>query len=124
MDEAVALVLAAPVVALALWAVAFTGSFSNAQARSAVAAELAAQAAADARGSVPDAAERVALGATLSACAQTGTSLNHIDTGQSAAVTVACEVPGPPARNRVCFAGYAQHRPAVSTHVRVACPTS
>ena len=61
-DEAVALVVAAPIVALALWAVAFAGHFSNGQARSAVAAELAAQAAARARG--PEAAAtagRIAL---------------------------------------------------------------
>ena len=125
MDEAVALVVAAPVVALALWAVAFTGNFSNGQARTAVAVELAAQVAARTRGSEAAAtAGRVALGATLSTCVQTGTSLDHIDAGQSAVVTIVCEVPGPLAGNRACFAGYAQHRPAASTHVRVACPAS
>ena len=50
MDEAVALVVAAPVVALALWAVAFVGGFANGQARAAVAAELAAQEAVQAGG--------------------------------------------------------------------------
>ena len=116
MDEAVALVVAAPVVALALWAVAFVGGFANGQARAAVAAELAAQAAVQAGGpETADSAERVALGATLSACART-------DAGQSAAVTVVCEVPGPLPGNRACFTGYAQSRPAASAHVRVACP--
>ena len=123
MDEAVALVVAAPVVALALWAVAFVGGYSNGQARAAVAAELAAQAAAHAHGpEAADAAGRIALGATLSACAQTSTALTHTDAGQSAAVTVVCEVSGPLAGNRVCFTGYAQSRPAASTHVRSTCP--
>lgn len=125
MDEAVALVLASPVIALALWAVAFVGGFSNGQARAAVAAELAAQAAAQADGpEAADAAERIALGATLSSCAQTVASLAHIDPRQSAAVTVACEASGPLAGNRVCFTGYAQARPAASAHARVACPPS
>ena len=39
MDEAAALVLAIPMVALALWALALVGGFSNGQARAAVAAE-------------------------------------------------------------------------------------
>ncbi len=39
MDEAVGLVLATPVVALALWALAFVGGLSNGQARAAAAAE-------------------------------------------------------------------------------------
>ena len=123
MDEAVALVLAAPVVALALWAVAFVGGFANGQARAAVAAELAAQAAVRAGGpEAADSAERVALGATLSACVQAGASLAHTDAGRSAAVTVVCEVPGPLPGNRACFTGYAQSRPAASAHVRIACP--
>ena len=123
MDEAVALVVAAPVIALALWAVAFVGGFSNGQGRAAVAAELAAQAAAQAAGpEAVDAARRVALGATLSACSQTSATLAHTDAGRSAAVTVVCEVSGPLAGNRVCFTGYAQARPAASAHVRVACP--
>ena len=42
MDEAVALVVASPVIALALWGVAFVGGLANGQARAAVAAELAA----------------------------------------------------------------------------------
>ena len=122
MDEAVALVMAAPVVALALWAVAFTGNFSNGQARAAVAAELAAQAAVRSGGpEAADAAERIALGATLSACVRTSATLAHIDARQSAAVTVVCEVPGPLPGNRACFTGYAQQRPAASTHARVAC---
>lgn len=123
MDEAVALVVASPVIALALWAVAFVGGLSNGQGRAAVAAELAAQAAAHATGpEAADAAGRVALGATLSACAQTGVTHAQADAGQSAAVTVVCEVSGPLAGNRVCVAGYAQARPAASTHVRVSCP--
>lgn len=125
MDEAVALVLAAPVVALSLWALAFVGSFSNGQARATVAVELAAQAASQATGpEAADSAERVALGATLSACARTSTAVAHTDSGQSAAVTVVCEVPGPLSGNRVCFTGYAQTRPAASAHVRVTCPAS
>lgn len=123
MDEAVGLVVAAPVVALALWALAFVGGFSNGQARAAVAAELAAQAAVRATGpEAADAAGRIALGATLSACAQTGATLDRSDAGQSAAVTVVCAVPGPVPGNRVCFVGYAQDRPAASSHARVACP--
>ena len=123
MDEAVALVVAAPVVALALWAVAFVGGFANGQARAAVAAELAAQAAVQAGDAeAADSAEWIALGATLSACVRTSAALTHADAGQSAAVTVVCEVPGPLPGNRACFAGYAQSRPAASAHVRVACP--
>ena len=125
MDEAVALVVASPVVVLALWAVAFVGGFANGQARAAVAAELAAQAAAHATGpEAADAAGRIALGATLSACAQTSTTLVLADAGQSATVTVVCEVPGPLAGNRVCVTGYAQSRPAASAHAQVACPVS
>ena len=125
MDEAVALIVAAPVVALALWAVAFVGGFSNGQARAAVAAELAAQAAVQATGpDVADAAGRVALGATLSACAWTSATIAHTDASRSAAVTVVCDVPGPLDGNRVCFTGYAQARPAASAHARVACPAA
>ena len=125
MDEAVALVVATPVVALALWAVAFVGGFSNGQARATVAAELAAQAATHAgSAAAADTAERIALGATLSACAQTSTALDHAGAGGTARVTVVCDVPGPLSGNRVCFTGYAQARPATSAHVRVACPAS
>lgn len=129
MDEAVALVVAAPVVALALWAVAFVGGYSNGQARATVAAELAAQAAAHSAAhtvgpEAADAAGRVALGATLSACARTDTILNHADADRTAAVTVVCEIAGPLSGNRVCIAGYAQDRPAASVHARAACPTS
>lgn len=123
MDEAVALVIAAPVVALSLWALAFVGGLSNGHARSSVAAELAAQAALNAQSpAAADTTERVALGATLPACARTSATLTHIDAGRSAAVAVVCEVPGPLPGNRVCVTGYAQHRPAASTHVRTACP--
>lgn len=123
MDEPVALVVAAPVVALALWAVAFVGGFANGQARAAVAAELAAQAAVRAGGpEAADSAERVALGATLSACVGTRAALVHAGAGQSAAVTVVCEAPGPLPGNRACFTGYAQARPPASAHVRVGCP--
>ena len=123
MDEAVALVVAAPVVALSLWALAFVGGFANGQARTTVAAELAAQAAVQAGGpEAADSAERVALGATLSTCVRTSVTLAHTNVGQSAAVTVVCEVPGPLPGNRACFTGYAQSRPAASAHVRVACP--
>ena len=125
MDEAVALVVASPVIALSLWALAFVGGFSNGQARAAVGAELAAQAAAQAAGpEAADAAERIALGATVSACARTNSDTDNIDAGQWATVTVACEVSGPVSGNRVCFTGYAQTRPAASAHARVACPAS
>lgn len=124
MDEAVALVVAAPVVALALWAVAFAGSHSNSEARTAVAAELAAAAAADASGpEAADAAARVALGATLAACARTDAILDHADPGRTAAVTVVCQVPGPFSGSGVCVTGYVQARPAASGHLRVDCPT-
>ena len=127
MDDAVALVVAAPVVALALWAVAFVGGYSNGQARATVAAELAAQAAARSAAHTvgPEAADtagRVALGATLSACIRTDTILNHADADRTAAVTVVCEVAGPLSGNRVCIAGYAQDRPAASVHARAPCP--
>ena len=125
MDETVGLVVATPVVALALWAVAFVGGFSNGQARAAVGAELAAQAAVQATGpEATDAAERIALGATLSACAQTSAGIDDVEAGQSATVTVVCEVPGLLSGNRVCYTGYAQSRPAASAHVRVICPAS
>ncbi len=112
MDEAVALVVAAPVVALTLWAVAFAGGQSSSQGRTAVAAELAARAATDAGLEAADTAERIALGATLAACTHTDTVLAHHDPGVSAAVTVACRIPGPLTHNRVCVTGYAQARPA------------
>jgi Mn2+/Fe2+ NRAMP family transporter len=121
-DEAVALVMAAPVVALALWAVAFAGEQSNSQARAAVAAELAARAATDSGPEAADTAARTALGATLAACALTDTVLVHHDPGASAAVTVVCRVPGALTHNRVCVVGYAQIRPATTGHVRVPCP--
>ena len=122
MDDAVALVVAAPVVALALWAVAFVGGQSNSQARAAVAAELAARAAADAGSEAADTAGRTALGATLAACARTDTALDLHEHGESAAVTVVCRVPGPLKNNRVCVIGYAQVRPATTGHVPAACP--
>ncbi|MCY3619027.1 MAG: hypothetical protein F4Z00_17450 [Acidimicrobiaceae bacterium] len=122
MDEAVALVMAAPVVALSLWAVAFVGGQSNSQTRAAVAAELAARAAVDSGTEAVDTAARVALGATLAACTQTGAVLAHHDPGASAAVTIACRVPGPRIHSRVCVTGYAQTRPATTGHVRAPCP--
>ena len=124
MDEAVALVVAAPVLALALWAVAFIGGYSNGEARAIVAAEMGAQAAARASGpEAADAAERVALGATLSTCARTSAALHPAEEDGEAAVTVVCEVAGPLPGNRVCVTGYVQDRPAVSTHVHVDCPS-
>ncbi len=122
MDEAVALVMAAPVMALALWAVAFAGEHSNSGARAAVAAELAARAAVDSGPEATDTAARVGLGATLAACTHTDTVLAHHDPGASAAVTVECRVPGPRIHNRVCVTGYAQARPAATGHVRAPCP--
>lgn len=124
MDEAVALVVAAPILALALWAVAFVGGYSNGEARAVVAAELGAQAAARASGpEAVDAAERVALGATLSTCARTNTTFHAAQEDGEAAVTVVCEVSGPLPDNRVCVTGFVQTRPAVSTHVHVDCPS-
>lgn len=117
-----ALVVAAPVVVLALWAVAFAGGQSNSQARAAVAAELAARAAADAGSEAADTAARTVLGAALTACARTDTTLDHHEPGEAAAVTVVCRVPGPLADNRVCVTGYAQARPATTGHVPAACP--
>jgi len=121
-DDAVALVAAAPVVALALWAVAFVGGQSNSQARTAVAAELAARAAAGSGAEGAEAAERISLGATLASCAHTDAALDHHDSGRTAAVTVVCRVPGPFTHNRVCITGYAQVRPAMTGHVPAACP--
>ena len=123
MDDAVALVMAAPVIALALWAVAFAGEQSNSQARAAVAVELAARAAVDAGPEAADTASRTALGATLAACTHTDAALAHHDPGESAAVTVVCHVPGPLAHNRVCVTGYAQARPATTGHVQGPCPS-
>ena len=124
MDDAVALVVAAPAVALALWAVPLVGNLSDSQARTAVAAEAAAHAAVHAAAS--DAAESagsVALGASVNACATTRTSLEHFDADLgTAAVAVACEVPGPIGQKIVCLIGYAQTRPAVSGHLPAACP--
>lgn len=122
MDEAVALVMAAPVLALALWVVAFVGEQSNSQTRAAVAAELAARAAIDSGPVAADAAARVALGATLAACTRTDTVLAHHDPGASTAITVACRVPGPRTHDRVCVTGYAQARPATTGHVQTPCP--
>ncbi len=118
-----ALVVAAPVIALALWAVAFVGGHSNSQARATVAAELAARAAADSGPEAADTAGRIALGATLAACAHTDAILDHHDPGRTAAVTVVCGVPGPLTHNSVCITGYAQTRPATTGHVPAACPT-
>ena len=122
MDEAVALVMAAPVVALSLWAVAFVGGQSNSQTRAAVAVELAARAAVDSGPEATDTAARVALGATLAACTHTDAVLAHHDPGASAAVTVECRVPGPRIHNRVCVTGFAQARPATTGHVQAPCP--
>ena len=122
MDEAVALVMAAPVVALSLWAVAYVGEQSTSQTRAAVAAELAARAAVDSGPEASDTAARVAQGATLAACTLTDTVLTHHDPGASAAVTVACRVPGPRNHDRVCVTGYAQARPATTGHVQAPCP--
>ena len=125
MDEPVALILAVPVIALALWALAFVGAQANSEARSVVAAEAAAAAAvgAQAAGADPgDAARRVALGAALTACTLTDTTLEHSSpTDATAAVTVACQVPGPLTHNRICVTGYAQPWPHPGGHSRAAC---
>lgn len=123
MDDAVALLVAAPAVALALWAVALVGNLADSLARTAVAAESAAHAAAHASGADPaEAARRIALGATVNACATTRTVVEHVDmVVGTAAVTVACEVPGPVAQ-RVCIIGYAQTNPATSGNLPAACP--
>ena len=124
MDDAVALVLAAPAIALCLWAVAFAGDTTNAHARTAYAAEAAAAAAAHTGGTDPaDTAQRTALTATINACDTTTTTLDHSDPAAgTAAVTVTCHNSGPPGAPRtVCATGYAQTRPAASGHFRVAC---
>ena len=123
MDDAVALLVAAPAVALALWAVALVGNLADSLARTAVAAEAAAHAAARAYGSDPaETAHSIALGATVNACATTRTVVEHVDTAVgTAAVTVACDVPDPVAP-RVCFLGYAQANPATSGHLPAPCP--
>ena len=123
MDDAVALVIAVPVMALVLWALAFAGDLSNSEARTTVAAEAAAQAAARGEGAgADDTAARVALGATLSACERTTTRTEPRSVDGTALITVVCDVPGPIAGNRVCVTAYAEARTAVSDHVRVACP--
>ncbi len=122
MDDAVALVIAAPVIALALWAVSFVGGQSNSQTRAAVAAELAARAAVGAGPEAADTVARTALGATLAACTRTDTVLSHHEPAESAAVTVTCRVPGSVTHNRVCVTGYAQARPATTGHFHVPCP--
>ena len=128
MDEAVAMLLAAPALALAVWTLAHVGDRSNAAGRAEVAVELAASAAAEAAAhgasdlDATSTARRVASGATLDAC----DGLDHLDvevvhsTGDPvAAVTAVCRVPhrifGP---TQLCVTGYAQHRPAALGHVR------
>lgn len=128
MDEAVALLLAAPALALAVWALAHVGDRSHAAGRVEVAVELAASAASDAAAhgaSASEAAEagrRVVTGATLDSCDR----LDHlavevVDSGGEvvAAATAVCRVPhrifGP---TQLCVTGHAQHRPAALGHVR------
>lgn len=123
MDEAVALLIASPAIALALWGLAFFGHHSHSAARASVAAELAATAALNADG--PEAhttVERVTQGSTWPACAGVSGTLDHIDAGADATVSVICNVPGPVADVQVCFVGYAQARPADIGHTQTPCP--
>ena len=125
MDDAVALVIAAPAIALCIWFVTFAGDTANAQGRAVVAAHAAAVIAAENPGTDPaDTAQRTAVGATLSACDTTNTVLDHADTNTgTAAVTVSCHYSDHIDARTFCVTGYAQTDPAVTGHVLPAtCP--
>lgn len=123
MDEPVALAIAVPVLALALWALSWFGGLSNSQARTVVAAERAAVSAATSVG--PEAAATatgIATGDTWPACTAATAEVTHKDTGTAAAVELVCDVPGPISGSQVCVAGFAQTRPALSGHAHLGCP--
>ena len=123
MDEPVALIVATPALALTLWALAWFGGLVNGQARTVVAAERSAVAAAAAVGpEAADTATGVATGGTWPACTDATADLAHGGPG-SAAVTLVCDVPGPIPGSQVCVTGFAQARPAMTGHTHhVTCP--
>ena len=123
MDEPVALVIAIPAVALALWSLAWFGGLVNSQSRSVVAAERSAAAATASLGTETAAtATAIATGDTWPACTATTATVAHIDPGADAAVSIVCDIPGPIANSQVCVTGFAQTRPARTGHVHVDCP--
>ena len=132
MDDAVGLVIAAPVLAFGIWMLAFFGAHANGAGRAVVAAELAAAAAADSAGAAspaaPDAAdhaERVAIGAAFSACSDIDASARLLvgDDGTAAVVDVECTVHSPmPQDVRLCVTGFAPDRSGETGHARRECP--
>ena len=123
MDEPVALVIAIPAVVLALWSLAWFGSLANSQARTIVAAERSAAAATAALGTEAAAtATAIATGDTWPACTDASAVIAHIDSGEQAAVSLVCDIPGPVPNSQICVTGYAQTRPARTGHAHVSCP--
>lgn len=123
MDEPVALVLAVPVLALALWALSWFGALSNSQARTVVAAERSAVAAATSIGSEAAAtATGIATGDTWPACTDADADVTLTPSGTAAAVEVVCDMPGPIPGSQVCVVGFAQARPGLSGHDHLTCP--
>lgn len=123
MDEPVALVIAIPALALALWSLAWFGSLVNSQSRTVVAAERSAAAVTASLGTeTAVTAAAIATGDTWPACSVVTADVAHIDAGSDAAVSVVCDVPGPIPNSRVCVTGFAQTRPARTGHVHVDCP--
>lgn len=123
MDEPIALMIAVPALTLALWALAWFGGLSNSQARTVVAAERAAVAAATSHGPEASAtATGIATGDTWPACTDATATVTHNTTGSDAAVELVCDVPGPVPSSQVCVTGFAQTRPALSGHAHLDCP--
>lgn len=123
MDEPLALVIAIPAVALALWSLAWFGGLVNSQSRTVVAAERSAAAATASVGTETSAtASAIATGDTWPACTAVTAGVDHIDAGSGAAVSLVCDVPGPVPNSRVCITGFAQTRPARTGHVHITCP--
>lgn len=133
MDDAVGLVIVAPVLAFGIWVLAFFGAHANGAGRAVVAAELAAAAAADAANSgastasdAADHAERMAIGAALSACGDLDTRARVFvgdDGAASAVVDIECIVSSPMPENvRLCFTGFASDGIDETGHVRRECP--
>lgn len=123
MDEPVALVIAVPALALALWSLAWFGSLVNSQSRTVVAAERSAAAATASLGTeTATTATAIATGDTWPACTAATADVAHTDSGSNAAVTIVCDVPGPVPNSQVCVTGFAQTRPARTGHVHITCP--
>ena len=127
MDEPIALMIAVPALTLALWALAWFGGLSNSQARTVVAAERAAVAAATSNGLEASAtATGIATGDTWPACTDVTATVTHNTTGsgidRDAAVELVCDVPGPIPGSQVCVTGFARTRPALSGHAHLDCP--